>query len=191
METTFTYDCPGCHIDYKGMGFDSLLELRYAISVEDDYAFMREGIKIFYDPLTGKSTNYLREGIHRYTPDFLIRDNRTGKAYLIEIKPFEYDDYDRLILLQSVSNHYIKANNYDWEFKIVFENDIILSLPKQERYDAVLANKILYREHFGYYSLDLRKLYVQPVTKQLPPHLSWDEYLLYIKRNKLPAQAML
>ncbi len=188
METTFTY-LPGYHIDYKGMGFDSLLELRYAISIEDDFAFMREGIKIFYDPATAKSTNYLREGIHRYTPDFLIRNWQTGRAYLVEIKPLAYDDFNALALLQTVCSHYIKVNNYDWEYIIIFENEITLSLAKQERYDAVLANKILYRKYYGYYSLDLRKLHGQPVRKQLPPHLSWDEYLLYIKRNKLPAQA--
>ncbi len=190
METPFTYEYKGCHIDYKGLGFDSLLELRYAISIEQGFAFMREGIKIFYDPSTEKSTNYLRAGIRRYTPDFLIRNWQTGKAFLIEVKPSGFDDFNALSLYQNICNHYIETNKYDWEFKVIFEENIILSPGQQALFDAVLSNKILYRKRYECNSLDLRKqnglaTNIKYSGSRFPP----DVFLLYLKRNKLPCNS--
>lgn len=178
MESTFNYEHRGCHVDYKGMGFDSLLELRYAISIRDEYAYERECVKIFYNPQTNNSTNYLKENTKSYKPDFLIRNHKTGQAYLIEVKPDGFDDYDALTRFQQICHHYIIANHYDWEYKIVFENDIALSQQQQELYDAIISNKILYRQHYKCYSLDHRKFHgCQSKSKELQ---------LYLKRNKLP-----
>lgn len=179
MENTFIYGHKGCHIDYKGLGFDSLLELRYAISLEEEYSYARECVKIYYDPKTAKSTTYLTEGIKSYKPDFLIRQRQTGKAFLIEVKPRGFDDFNTLARYQSICGHYIAANKYDWEYKIVFEEEIILTDAQRELYDAVLSNKILYRNYYNCYSLDHRKI---TQSTQVTP----NEYLLYLKRNKLP-----
>lgn len=179
MENTFIYGHKGCHIDYKGIGFDSLLELRYAISIQDEYAFLRESIKIFYDPISQTSTNYLREGIKKYTPDFLIRNLATRKAYLVEVKPHAFDDFSALALFQNICDHYIAAGKYDWEYKVVFEEDIFLAPKQRELYDAILANKMLYRKQLRCNSLDLRKhaaLYQKP----------GNEHIMFVKRNKSP-----
>lgn len=118
MENTFIYGHKGCHIDYNGMGFDSLLELRYAISIQDEYAFLRESIKIFYDPIAQTSTNYLREGIKKYTPDFLICNLATRKAYLLEVKLHAFDDFCGLTLLQNICDRYIATGQYYLSIKL-------------------------------------------------------------------------
>ena len=74
-----------------GCCFDSILELKYAVSIKNDYEFLRSHIPIFYDPRTKMPTNYIREHIRRYTADFLIRHKTTGKAYLIEVKPRQFE----------------------------------------------------------------------------------------------------
>ncbi|HWB27511.1 MAG TPA: hypothetical protein VG738_18675 [Chitinophagaceae bacterium] len=179
MESTFIYGHQGCHIDYKGMGFDSLLELRYAISIEEEYAYARECVKIYYDPLSAKSTFYLKQGTKSYKPDFLIRHHNTRKAFLVEVKPRGFDDFDLLARYQSICKYFIATSEYDWEYKIVFEEEIMLTTAQQELYDAVLSNKILYRNHYECYSLDHRK-----ITQSR--HVTPKELLLYLKRNKLP-----
>lgn len=70
-----------------GCAFDSLTELKFAISIMEDYEFIRARISTYYHPGTKMPTDYIRECHRHYTPDFLIRDKETGEAFLIEIKP--------------------------------------------------------------------------------------------------------
>lgn len=48
-------------------------------------------VPIWYHPITYALTDYHREGIKTYTPDFLIRHKGNGQAYLIELKPTGYN----------------------------------------------------------------------------------------------------
>ena len=74
-------------IIHWGCCFDSLLELRYAMSIRRDYEFIRSRLHIYYDKETLTRTSYIRTGIKHYTPDFLIRNKTTNEAFLVEIKP--------------------------------------------------------------------------------------------------------
>lgn len=42
------------------------------------------------------------------TPDFLIRNLKDNKSYLIEIKPTRFDDYEQLNIRKKVVEHFIK-----------------------------------------------------------------------------------
>jgi hypothetical protein len=140
METKFYKKNP-VKISYNGCFFHSLSELKYALAIEDEFAFLREGIEIYYDPHLQESTLYIREHTRKYRPDFLIRNWSDSKAYIIEIKPSGFDNYEQLAMRQKVSEHFIKTYNYDWEYKVVYTDEIILSEKQQLKFDA-LRNKI-------------------------------------------------
>mgnify|MGYP002377599306 CR=1 FL=1 len=110
-----------------GVQFDSLLELKYAISIQDEYAFLRSRIAIYYHHGAGQPTSYIREGVRRYTPDYLIRHKQTGEAFLVEIKPRAAENDPQLALRREVAEKYIHWRRFDWKFKIVFDDEIVLN----------------------------------------------------------------
>lgn len=77
---------PSRKIGGWGCQFDSLTEFKFAISIMDEYEFLRSRVSIYYDPKTKMSSDYIRECYSRYTPDFLIRHKETLEATLVEIK---------------------------------------------------------------------------------------------------------
>lgn len=113
-------------ISYWGIHYDSLLELKYALSIQDDYAFLRSAVPIFYHPSTLTPTLYVREVVRRYTPDFLIRHTITNEAFLVEIKPRAAEQDPKLRKLTTVAERYIKWKGYDWKFIVVFDDMITL-----------------------------------------------------------------
>lgn len=96
---------------YWGCCFDSLLELKYALSIQSEYEFLRAHIPIYYDPKTKMPTNYIRGNIRRYTPDFLIRHKQTKKAYLIELKPRAFNNHEQLAGRREIAEKYIQWKN--------------------------------------------------------------------------------
>lgn len=95
-------------ITHWGCQFDSLLELKYAISIQDDYLFLRSHIVIFYHHGSMQPTGYIRVGVRHYTPDFLIRHKQTGEAFLVEIKPRGAENDPQLLVRREVDEKYIK-----------------------------------------------------------------------------------
>lgn len=143
----------GSHkIIHWGCSFDSLLEVKFALSIQNEYEFLRSRITIYYDRTTRKPINYLRRNYGRYTPDFLIRHKQTKKAYWIEIKPRAYTDREQLELRKEVAENYINSKNYDWEYKVIYDDEIKLSLDLIQQFNECckLINKskrkILFQE---------------------------------------------
>lgn len=136
---------------YWGCCFDSLLELKYAISIAADYEFLHARVRVYYDPQTKRPTNYIRECTRRYTPDFLIRHKITGEAFWVEIKPRNFNDHGQLQLRKMVAENYIAWKNYDWKFKVVFGNEITLSQDQQLLYEqlCLLKSKSAFKVHFN------------------------------------------
>jgi len=124
---TCNYNRPSISIINWGCEFDSMLELKYAISIKKDYEYLRSHIPIYYDPRTKFPTNYIRDNIRRYTPDFLIRHKISKEAFLVEIKPRAFETNDQLLLRREVAENYIRWKRYDWKFKVVFDDEIKLS----------------------------------------------------------------
>lgn len=110
-----------------GYAFDSLLELKFALSIQEEYHYLREHIPIFYDPRTRMPTNYIRDNIRRYTPDFLIRHKESKQATLVEIKPRAFDDEKQLSHRKEVAENYIRWRKFDWTFKVIYDDEILLT----------------------------------------------------------------
>ena len=107
-----------------GCAFDSILELKYAISIKRDYEYLRSHVPIYFDPRTNLPTDYIRNNIRRYTPDFLIRHKITREAFLVEIKPRAFLGNKQLEVRRQVAENYICWKKYDWTFKVVFDDQI-------------------------------------------------------------------
>ena len=121
-------------IIYWGCVFDSLIELKYTLSICKDYDFPHTHIPIYYDPRTLQPTNYIRQNIRRYTPDFIIRHKLSGEAFCVEIKPRAFAGNPQLDLRRQVVNNYIASNKLDWKFKVVFDDEIHLTPDKEEEF---------------------------------------------------------
>lgn len=120
---------------YKGNVFDSLLEFRFILMIEKTHAWLRQGFEIYYN--FEKCKPYIEAELRCYRPDFLIRNWQTGKAELIELKPFGFiDEYkDRKIY---VVNKYIEDFQFDWNFYYLNYADIPLSKDEKRKFYSVL-----------------------------------------------------
>ena len=110
-----------------GCSFDSLTELKFAISISEEYHFLRSPVSIYYHPGTLQLVTHIRRCHLRYTPDFLIRHKMTGKAFLVEIKPRAYQNEKKLLKTRQVAENLITAYQYDWKYQLVFDDEIILT----------------------------------------------------------------
>ena len=137
-----------------GYCFDSLTELKYAISIREEYEFLRARISIYYHPGTLEPTDYIRDCHRRYTPDFLIRHKQTGEAFLVEIKPRAFKGDPQLTLRKTVAENYIQWKKYDWKFKVVYDDQIKLSEEELEDFEECckLKSKSSYKIWFEQYN---------------------------------------
>lgn len=142
-----------------GRSFDSLAELKFAVSIMEDYEFLRERLTIYYHPGTLQHSNFPKNSHRHYTPDFLIRHKQTCKAFLIEIKPKGYPDYEQLDLRRAVAEQYIISKRYDWIYKVMYDDEIILSAEQLEEFEhcCKLPSKAARKEWFTEYARKLEK----------------------------------
>ncbi len=122
-----------------GYQFDSLTELKYAISIMDQYHFLRSPVAIYYHPGTKITLDHIRRCHLRYTPDFLIRHKQTYEASLVEIKPRAFENHPQLLLRKAVAENYIARKNLDWKFNIVYDDQIILTEQQLDAFETCKA----------------------------------------------------
>ncbi len=122
-----------------GYQFDSLTELKYAISIMEDYHFLRSPVAIYYHPGTKITLDHIRRCHLRYTPDFLLRNKQTYEATLVEIKPRAFENHPQLQLRKLVAENYISRKNLDWTFKIVFDDQIILTEQQLQSFNSCIG----------------------------------------------------
>jgi hypothetical protein len=133
-----------------GCRFDSLTELKYALSIRDEYVFLRERVIIYYNPCSLQPTDHLTRNYRYYAPDFLIRHKVTGEAFLVEIKPRAFENEPQLALRKELAERYIRWKGYDWKFKVVFDDEIILSEEQLQDFEECckLKSKSAYKIWF-------------------------------------------
>lgn len=129
----FTYNRSFKIINW-GYSFDSLTELKFAVSIMEDYEFLREPVSIYYHPATKITVEHVRQFHRRYTPDFLIRHRQSREAFLVEVKPRSFQCHPQLRLRQRVAENFISRENLDWKFKTVFDDEIILTADQLEEF---------------------------------------------------------
>lgn len=128
-------------IIYWGCSFDSLLELKFALSIYKEYEFLRSRLSVYYNPASKQPTNYITTGTRRYTPDFLIRNKHTNQAFWIEIKPRAFSNSSFLSLRKEVAENYIRWKKYDWTYRVVYDDEIVLNGDQQKEFDYCLSLK--------------------------------------------------
>jgi hypothetical protein len=157
-------------IPYRGCHFDSLLELKYALSIEDEYRYLHKPVIIGYDPKTMRTTSYFRETTRMYTPDFLVRHKSTGEATLVEIKPDGFELSGQLSSYTAVGNNYIEQNDLPWTYKIIFEKDFLLDSLQQQKFLVFVKKKKIFKSQFALQQLD-RKYNKEPM--KYSSHTPW------------------
>jgi hypothetical protein len=166
---TFTYS-KSRKITNWGCRFDSLTELKYAISIVDDYEFLRERVIIHYDRSTLEPIDYLRGNNRSYIPDFLIRHKITGEAFLVEIKPRGFAGHLQLDLRKTVAEKYILKKGYDWKYIVVYDDEVILN--EEQLFDfkecCKLKSKAAFKIWFDQYNRKLNRASPSVFTNASP-----------------------
>jgi hypothetical protein len=101
----------------------------------DEYEFIRPAPSIYYNPSTRLPVLHVRKCHRRYTADFLIRHRTTLQAYLVEIKPHAYAGQPKLDTHRQVAENFIRLNRYDWQFRVVFDDQIVLTEEQLEVFE--------------------------------------------------------
>lgn len=146
-----------------GYRFDSMTEVKFAISVMEEFAFIRSPVSMYFHPGNLQLTPHQRLFHRRYTPDFLIRHLRTKLAFLIEIKPRAFEGNPELDQHLQVANNYIHALKFDWIYKVVFDDEIILNEQQLKDFEECLSLRPEFR--YGWFNQYLKKM------SSLPPRL--------------------
>ena len=122
-----------------GIHFDSLTEVKFALSILEDHAFLRSPVSMYFHPGTFNLVCFPRLCHRRYTPDFLIRNIETGQATLIEIKPRAFEGQAQLDHHEIIATNYIRSMKFDWSYKVVFDDQIILTETQLKYFDEFLS----------------------------------------------------
>lgn len=168
-----------------GCRFDSLTELKYVISIMDDYHFLRAPVSIFYHPGTKIPIDHIRRFHRPYAPDFLIRHKQTWKAYLVEVKPRVFQNHPQLALRKAVAENYISRKCLDWKYRIVFDDEIILSEEQLADFEsgASLASTTEFTQWFHDYCQRIGYVFPDNLLSDLiitgrPIHQRWKQLRL-------------
>jgi len=169
---------------YRGCLFDSILELKFVLSVEQDFNFLRAHIPIWYNPKTLEPTNYLTETTKTYTPDFLIRDKKDKTAYFVEIKPRNILCSQQSSIRTQVAEKFIEKNKYDWKFIILYDDEIFLGKEQQKKYELLKNHKESFADILRFQQMDrkfnntsLKYSKTVPSSDEFSP----DEYIRLVK----------
>lgn len=174
---SFTYS-PAISVTNWGCSFDSLTELKFALSIWEEYDFMRSPVSIYYHPGTLQPVRLIHTYHRRYTPDFLIRHKQTGAAFLVEIKPRGFQDQVSLQKRRSIAENFIRQKKYDWKFRVIFDDEIILTAQQLEDFEECrkLRTKSAFRGWINHYQLKLQSHHHFPLNAH-PGHKQ-VEYLV-------------
>lgn len=168
---------------YRSCVFDSILELKFALSIENDFHFLRAHIPIYYDPKNYEPTNYITERTKKYTPDFLIRDKINNTAYLVEIKPRGVDCILQLQSRTKIAERFIEKNKYDWKFIILYDDEILLSREQLKKLNILLQHKNRFEQTLHFMEQD--KKYsngLSTYSSSIPSHEGFlrKEYIRFL-----------
>ena len=147
---------PSKKSQYQGCSYDSLLELKFIILIEDKCSWMREPIEIYYNIDTLENTNYLNDRTTKYVPDFLVRKWSGHTGHLIEIKPKKNLYSKQMKIRKIVVANYLKTRKYDWKYTILTEEDIKLNQAQTLLFDRIKEGNTKFNSKLHLLKLDRR-----------------------------------
>lgn len=170
---------------YNGCLFESPYELKYALSIEEDYAYLLHPKRI-YDSFyrgNGKVVE-INERTANYTPDFLIRSYQENTACVIEIKGHSFNDLQQYEKRNAIMNRYLGTLENPPDFRWVFWDDKMLSKDKAEKFLFLEANQAYEKEFYNY----LRNLYNHNdrIPFSFPHEASTSDYLSFVNYGVNP-----
>jgi hypothetical protein len=176
MRSTKYYYRESTPVWYNGCYFHSILELKYVLTIEQDYYYIREPVVIPYDPHTQQLPAGWGCNHQFYIPDLLIRHKGTNEAFLIEIKPGNYTEEDALRKREKLSNAFIKKQMADWKYLLVQEDMICLDAAQKQKLEAIKASAVSDKPYVrSFYSI---------VPEQNGTSLSMADYVYMVKNGK-------
>ena len=152
----------------------------------EDYHFLRTPVAIYYHPGTKITLDHIRRCHLRYTPDFLIRHKQTYVPTLVEIKPRAFEHHPQLLLRKAVVENYIERKNLDWKFKVVFDDQILLTEEQSNAFTKCtsLSTEKAMSLWYGAYSRQMNQTYPDNLLTDLiisgpkRPSNSWKQLRL-------------
>lgn len=142
---------------------------------------------MYFHPATGQLAYFPKGAFRRYTPDFLIRHRETSRAFLVEIKPRAFEGQPQLDMHQIVANNYIHALKFDWTYKVVYDDQIILTADQLIAFEDC-AQQPDNAGRFRWYQDYHRRITGTPL---LTPHPSNRELDFIMRGWQQPAQQTL
>jgi hypothetical protein len=182
---TFKYG-KSYRIPYRGCYFHSFVELKYAMSIENDYRYLREPVIIGYNAKTLQATQYFREETKMYTPDFLVRPKAGGDLMLAEIKPADFKSDKAVNMYETIARNYIQHNKLPWQFRMIYEDEIVLPEAMQSKFDLFWEKRRTFESYFELQRLDRRYnaeaiKYFSSVPWFPEDNLSREEYARFVR----------
>jgi len=175
-------------IKYNGCYFSSHLELKYALWVETWCAYIVHPIKIYHGKRIGDAID-LGSYYKVYVPDFLVRNWKNNKAWLVEVKPRKY--IKEAMKKKEMALEYLKIKNLDWKFIIATDRDIRLSSSQYSKYRKIIDEfeqdptpKGLSKREARYRNRHTDGFNIVP--ERTPLDLDREEYLFFVKYGRLP-----
>lgn len=113
--------------------------VKFLLSIIDHYEFICPGLPMYYDPVTYQPAYLLDRLTGVYRADFLLRHRENSRAYLVDLVPSFLKADSRLSINRRIVNRYIHWKEYDWVYKVVFDDEITLSASKTSDFDVYQA----------------------------------------------------
>ena len=160
---------------YNGILFDSLNELKYALSIEDEYCYLYHPFKI-YDTFMYHGRKVIENNTPSYTPDFLIRHSKSNEAFLVEVKGNSEKDQEKR---SRIAKEFIKNHGRDYSFQWVKMSQKDLSLKKEKRFHEVCSNQ---KELIRFYRF-LSDWYKRGVPYYNPFMMDSTDYEIFVREG--------
>lgn len=175
-------------VEYNGIIFDSTLEFKFALLIEDLCEYYYHPLYIWYDR-TDLDKKGKQACPHKYEPDFLVRKITDNSCYMIEIKNSRSLHDKDTRNKKFIAERYIKEKGYDWKYKILTEKDFELPENKRQTYDEicekrhlVYSKKRIENQHNKFAKEYFRK---NKVPFKSHYHLDEKDHILFVKKGIL------
>lgn len=176
-------------VEYNGIIFDSILEAKFAMRIEETCAYYYHPLSIFYDK---KDDTKLGKEFcsNQYKPDFLVRRLSDNACFLVEIKSNRDRYHIDTLTKADRAKKYIIENEHNWEYKVITEKNFDLpackfdKLEKTKKTRATVARK----KKFSKLQNKMSTTNFNYRYKKLPfnrhfKHLSDADYIHFVKKG--------